>query len=115
MGLPCWVGGVLSFGDGDDAPAINVTMRDVRCSMVNFDPDAASPAPDVLKAIVRAPEHRGNLRRGHSHRSTGGRTVHTPSCGDREKGTWVIDTMSRNAAQPGVAADELLAVARTSH
>jgi uncharacterized protein YcbX len=31
------VGGVLSFGEGDDAPAITVTMRDVRCSMVNFD------------------------------------------------------------------------------
>ncbi len=49
-----WVGGVLSFGEGDDAPAITVTMRDVRCSMVNFDPDSASPAPEVLKAVVRA-------------------------------------------------------------
>src|SRR6266404_7657115 len=26
-----WLGGVLSFGEGDDAPAITVTMRDVRC------------------------------------------------------------------------------------
>jgi hypothetical protein len=49
-----WVGGVLSFGEGVDAPAITVTMRDVRCSMVNFDPDSASPAPEVLKAVVRA-------------------------------------------------------------
>lgn len=49
-----WVGGVLSFGEGDDAPAIAVTMRDVRCSMVNLDPDTASPAPEVLKAVVRA-------------------------------------------------------------
>ena len=49
-----WVGGVLSFGDGVDAPAITVTMRDVRCSMVNLDPDSASPAPEVLKAVVRA-------------------------------------------------------------
>ncbi len=49
-----WVGGVLSFGEGDDAPAITVTMRDVRCSMVNLDPDSASPAPEVLKAVVRA-------------------------------------------------------------
>ncbi len=30
-----WLGGVLSFGEGDDAPAIAVTMRDERCSMVN--------------------------------------------------------------------------------
>ena len=49
-----WLGGVLSFGEGDDAPAITVTMRDVRCSMVNLDPDSASPAPEVLKAVVRA-------------------------------------------------------------
>ena len=27
------MGGVLSFGEGDDAPAITVRMRDVRCSM----------------------------------------------------------------------------------
>jgi len=48
-----WVGGVLSFGEGDDAPAATVTMRDIRCSMVNLDPDSARPAPEVLKAIVR--------------------------------------------------------------
>ena len=49
-----WVGGVLSFGEGDDAPAITVTMRDLRCSMVNLDPDSARPAPEVLKAVARA-------------------------------------------------------------
>lgn len=49
-----WVGGVLSFGEADDAPAITVTMRDIRCSMVNLDPDSASCAPEMLKAVVRA-------------------------------------------------------------
>jgi MOSC domain-containing protein len=49
-----WLGGVISFGKGDDAPAITVTMRDLRCSVVNLDPDSASPEPEVLKAIVRA-------------------------------------------------------------
>ena len=49
-----WLGGVLAFGEGDEAPAITVTMRDVRCSMVNLDPDSASPAPEVLKTVVRA-------------------------------------------------------------
>ena len=49
-----WLGGVLSFGEGDDAPAIAVTTRDERCSMVNLDPDSARPAPEVLKAVVRA-------------------------------------------------------------
>ena len=49
-----WLGGVLSFGDGHEGPAVTVTMRDVRCSMVNLDPDSASPAPEVMKAVVRA-------------------------------------------------------------
>jgi uncharacterized protein YcbX len=48
-----WVGGVLSFGEGGDGPAITVTMRDVRCSMLNLDPDSARLAPEVLKAVVR--------------------------------------------------------------
>lgn len=49
-----WVGGELTFGEEDDAPAIAVTMRDVRCSMVCLDPDSASSASEVLKAVVRA-------------------------------------------------------------
>ena len=56
-----WLGGVLSFGEGDDAPAITVTMRDVRCSMVNLDPDSASPAPEVLKAVVRANQNNAGI------------------------------------------------------
>jgi len=56
-----WLGGVLSFGEGDDAPAIAVTMRDVRCSMVNLDPDSASPAPEVLKAVVRANQNNAGI------------------------------------------------------
>ena len=56
-----WVGGVLSFGGGADAPAVTVTMRDVRCSIVNLDPDSASPAPEVLKAVVRANQNNAGI------------------------------------------------------
>ena len=56
-----WVGSVLSFGEGDDAPAIAVTMRDVRCSMVNYDPDSASPAPEMMKAVVRANQNQAGI------------------------------------------------------
>lgn len=49
-----WLGGVLSFGETEEAPAIAVTMRDARCSMVNLDPDSARSSPEVLKAAVRA-------------------------------------------------------------
>ena len=56
-----WLGGVLSFGERDEAPAITVTMHDVRCSMVNFDPDSASPAPEVLKAVVHANQNHAGI------------------------------------------------------
>ena len=56
-----WVGGVLSFGECDDAPAITVTMRDERCSMVNLHPDSASPAPEIMKAIVRANQNNAGI------------------------------------------------------
>lgn len=59
-----WLGGVLSFGEGDDAPAITVTMRDVRCSIVNLDPDSASRAPEVLKAVVRANQNNAGIYGG---------------------------------------------------
>jgi uncharacterized protein YcbX len=49
-----WVGGVLAFGEAEDAPAAAVTARDLRCVMVNLDPDGGSPAPEVLKAVARA-------------------------------------------------------------
>ncbi len=56
-----WVGGVLTFGDGADAPAVTVTMRDIRCSMVNLDPDSARAAPEVLKTVVRANQNNAGI------------------------------------------------------
>jgi len=56
-----WLGGVLSFGEGDEGPAITVTMRDERCSMVSLDPDSASSAPEVLKSVVRANQNNAGI------------------------------------------------------
>jgi uncharacterized protein YcbX len=56
-----WVGGVLSFGDSNEAAAIAIVNRDERCSMVNFDPDSARPAPEVLKAIVRVRDNKAGV------------------------------------------------------
>jgi uncharacterized protein YcbX len=56
-----WLGGVLSFGEGEDTPAIAVTMRDERCSMLNLDPDSATPAPEVMKAVVRANQNNAGI------------------------------------------------------
>jgi uncharacterized protein len=56
-----WLDGVLTFGEETDAAAVGVTMRDVRCSMVNLDPDSARPAPEVLKAIVRVNDNNAGV------------------------------------------------------
>ncbi len=55
------VGRCALIREEDDAPAITVTMRDVRCSMVNLDPDSAGPAPEVLKAVVRAHQNTAGI------------------------------------------------------
>jgi uncharacterized protein YcbX len=56
-----WLGSVLTFGEAPDAPAIAVTMPDVRCGMVNIDPDGGPSAPEVLKAVVRANQNRAGV------------------------------------------------------
>jgi uncharacterized protein len=56
-----WLGAVLSFGEGDDAPAVAVTVRDERCSMVNLDPDLANSAAEVMKAIVRVNQNNAGI------------------------------------------------------
>jgi len=56
-----WVGGELSFGGGNDAPAIAVTMRDLRCPMVNIDPDTAKLVPEVMKAVVGANQNNAGI------------------------------------------------------
>jgi hypothetical protein len=48
-----WVGGTLVFGDSEPRPAVRVTARDVRCMMINLDPDTATQDARVLKTVVR--------------------------------------------------------------
>lgn len=48
-----WVGGTLVFGEGELAPAVSVTMRDLRCAMINIDPDTGEKDARVMKAVVR--------------------------------------------------------------
>jgi uncharacterized protein YcbX len=48
-----WVGGTLVFGDSDPRPAVSVTMCDVRCMMVNLDPETAEQDARVMKTVVR--------------------------------------------------------------
>lgn len=48
-----WIGGRLVFGNSQDGPMLSMTMRDLRCVMINLDPDTAKQDPQVMKAAVR--------------------------------------------------------------
>ena len=55
-----WVGKILEFGAGD-GPRISITMRDLRCVMINFDPDTAEADPEIMKAVVRMNENHAGV------------------------------------------------------
>src|SRR5262245_36645499 len=48
-----WVGGMLVFGDRDPPPAVSITVCDLRCIMVNFDPETGAQDARVMKTVVR--------------------------------------------------------------
>jgi uncharacterized protein YcbX len=48
-----WVGKTLRFGSDDNAPAVSITMRDLRCVMINLDPVTAESDSNVMKAALR--------------------------------------------------------------
>lgn len=48
-----WVGGTLVFGTSEPRPAVSVTMRDMRCIMINLDPDTATQDKRIMKTVVR--------------------------------------------------------------
>jgi uncharacterized protein len=48
-----WIGSRLVFGNNEDGPMVSLTMRDLRCVMINLDPDTAKQDPRIMKAAVR--------------------------------------------------------------
>lgn len=53
FGEDAWVGGTLLFGEREPMPAVSVTMRDLRCMMVNLDPDTGKQDGRVMKTVVK--------------------------------------------------------------
>lgn len=47
-----WIGGRLVFGGNEVGPMVSMTLRDLRCVMINLDPDTAQQDPRVMKATV---------------------------------------------------------------
>ena len=62
-----WIGGTLLFGDLSEppavagGPAVSVTLRDLRCVMVNLDPDTAAKDARVMKTVVRLNQNNAGM------------------------------------------------------
>jgi uncharacterized protein YcbX len=52
-----WIGGRLVFGSTEAGPMLSVTLRDLRCVMINLDPDTAKSDQRIMKAVVRLNEN----------------------------------------------------------
>jgi uncharacterized protein YcbX len=54
-----WIGGRLVFGDSE--AVVSLTMRDLRCVMINLDPDTAQADSRIMKAAVRLNENNAGV------------------------------------------------------
>jgi uncharacterized protein YcbX len=52
-----WVGGRLIFSGNESGPMLTLTNRDLRCMMINLDPDTAKQNPSLMKAVLRMNEN----------------------------------------------------------
>ena len=52
-----WVGCRLVFGSTEDGPTLSLTQRDLRCVMINLDPDTSRSDPRIMKSVVRLNEN----------------------------------------------------------
>lgn len=48
-----WVGGTLLFGNSEPKPAVSITMCDLRCKMINIDPETGEQDARIMKTVVR--------------------------------------------------------------
>lgn len=49
-----WIGRTVQLGVGESAPRMRIHEKDVRCKMVNIEPDSRDTRLDLLAAMVRA-------------------------------------------------------------
>ena len=56
-----WVGGQLLFGAQETGPIVSVTSRDLRCMMINLDPDTGEQDPNLMRAAVKLNENHAGV------------------------------------------------------
>ncbi|HNE06238.1 MAG TPA: MOSC domain-containing protein [Anaerolineales bacterium] len=52
-----WIGKTLLFGSKEDGVMLNITLKDLRCMMINLDPNTAEQDPRIMKTVVHLNEN----------------------------------------------------------
>jgi len=56
-----WLGKKLLLGSAEEGAMLTLTLRDLRCMMINLDPDTARQDPRVMKSVVRLNENHAGV------------------------------------------------------
>jgi uncharacterized protein YcbX len=56
-----WIGRTLWLGEGEDAPVVRIDQADVRCAIINLDPETGASSPEVLKTAVRINDNQAGV------------------------------------------------------
>ena len=56
-----WLGKRLQIGEGSDAPILQIDRQNVRCVMINIEPDTIAKNPAVLKHVAQERDQRAGV------------------------------------------------------
>jgi hypothetical protein len=56
-----WIGQVVQLGDREDSPQVALESQDIRCMMINLDPDTAQESPRVLREVAKSRQNRAGI------------------------------------------------------
>jgi uncharacterized protein YcbX len=56
-----WLGELVQFGDSEDSPQVELESQNIRCMMINLDPDTALESPQVLWAVAKSRQNRAGV------------------------------------------------------
>lgn len=56
-----WIGQVAQLGDRKDSPQVSLESQNIRCAMINLDPDTARESPQVLREVAKSRQNRAGI------------------------------------------------------
>lgn len=56
-----WIGELVRFGNRPESPQVVLESQNIRCMMINLDPDTAQESPRVLREVARVRRNRAGI------------------------------------------------------